>query len=1134
MNRSVVRVVLTTLLLVLSACVVLSTATAPAAKASANVPPGDLTLVQCGTTSPCTTGSIAVNYYSTLAVVVSTSGTSAPSAVTVSVGGSTSLRASYTVAGVGGIFVYTADNVTNSNTTGTATVTWSGSSVSWLVWFANVINVPTIAFDQSGGGATGTGTNISATAQAATVNDYTLMSVVSSASSTGQAYTPGAGQSQRSHNSIVSNQVYFGEFTVQTKTSGSYPLWVTDSVSSHWIALIVSFLTAGKPGAPTSLTVASTTMTTVHLTWTPPSGPVVNYVVSQALWTGAACGSYTVTYSVGPVVAYVVSGLSSGYAVCFEVTAYNASQSASVPSTPVTDVTGAIGTVISLYGNQAITTAVAYRNDSVTVYAGNITITGSGCLTIDNSTVKFTQNETGNHVDVSLMHGLKVNAAGACLIIKYSTVKSANGTTVAATDYQSWVDDNLALNVSIFHSTLQFLGEVNSTPTTSGVDIDTADVSLSYDLESYVYQTLFSGTSATGDSVIHTYNSGGSGFKFNNSLNVSGAGPFTINDTPAVVQCTLGCSHFTMTNSSINASTRFALTYYSSGNYIRLAYDYFTANYTIQAFHGLMFVGKPVDSEDSSFVNITHDTIQGGDIYFNTHAAGPGVITQWINITNNILNHTSFEDAIRITGTNNVPADIGTFIEHVRVLANLITNYSDGIKLVDNVSLFNVSGNRVVGSDNTGGTAYDVQIYLARHAQNGTVWDNYVDGWDASKSTFYSNPIDLEAGVRNVNVSFNQIRNFTQAGITDQGGPANYTHNGISPWGASEFNSFYKNTLINPVSLVGLGISGRKVTCFLSWDWGNDSVFKDNTCQQTYVKASQGEYAQAGVYDSSFGNQYINNTFTNIRYGAVIHIGASNQEWNGIGVFNASYDQFINNTFINTTLGTYTIDNSMKWPGVTDVVAGDINPAWTFVVVNATVPAGAGKWILSNPVYNYSVGASADIYGTNKTFTVGPIATLTGSANSYALNITSWKYATPEIVYGEFNATVSNNLTKGWYNETIGTYALGGITWLASAPAGVTLTYTFRDVTVGDSYTFYVGDTDAGSAIATVHGVTFVWNGSTSPTALSIGIVPPLPPPTGEAVVALILGGSLIAAVGGLILFYGKTRGKSRRGPWGD
>ncbi len=78
------------------------------------------------------------------------------------------------------------------------------------------------------------------------------------------------------------------------------------------------------PQAPTGLTVANVTPSSVALTWAnPPGGGLVNDTVEVAL--GAACGPPTARDSVGVVTEYTVAGLADRTEYAFDVIAWNSS-----------------------------------------------------------------------------------------------------------------------------------------------------------------------------------------------------------------------------------------------------------------------------------------------------------------------------------------------------------------------------------------------------------------------------------------------------------------------------------------------------------------------------------------------------------------------------------------------------------------------------------------------------------------------------------------------------------------------------------------------------------------------------------------------------------------------------------------
>ena len=74
------------------------------------------------------------------------------------------------------------------------------------------------------------------------------------------------------------------------------------------------------PAAPTSLTATTKSDSEIDLSWTAPSGTIVNYTVYQ--YTGATCSGTPTPYSVGTGTSYAVTGLTADTEYCFVVTAW--------------------------------------------------------------------------------------------------------------------------------------------------------------------------------------------------------------------------------------------------------------------------------------------------------------------------------------------------------------------------------------------------------------------------------------------------------------------------------------------------------------------------------------------------------------------------------------------------------------------------------------------------------------------------------------------------------------------------------------------------------------------------------------------------------------------------------------------
>ena len=85
------------------------------------------------------------------------------------------------------------------------------------------------------------------------------------------------------------------------------------------------------PGAPTSLSVASSTTSSISLTWSNPSGTIINDTIYR--WTGTSCSGTSTATSIGTSgTSDTQSGLASATAYSFEVAAWSSSGTSATTS----------------------------------------------------------------------------------------------------------------------------------------------------------------------------------------------------------------------------------------------------------------------------------------------------------------------------------------------------------------------------------------------------------------------------------------------------------------------------------------------------------------------------------------------------------------------------------------------------------------------------------------------------------------------------------------------------------------------------------------------------------------------------------------------------------------------------------
>jgi YVTN family beta-propeller protein len=145
------------------------------------------------------------------------------------------------------------------------------------------------------------------------VNDTVYYTTASGCAGTLTAISMGGSASSYTVTGLTGGTSYYFEVTAWNSTGQSL-----DS------GCLKATLPGGAPGAPTGLTVGSVTTTTIPLTWTNPSGTLVNNTVYY--FSGASCTGHVTAVSMGSAAtSYTITGLASATEYAVEVTAWTAS-----------------------------------------------------------------------------------------------------------------------------------------------------------------------------------------------------------------------------------------------------------------------------------------------------------------------------------------------------------------------------------------------------------------------------------------------------------------------------------------------------------------------------------------------------------------------------------------------------------------------------------------------------------------------------------------------------------------------------------------------------------------------------------------------------------------------------------------
>jgi hypothetical protein len=133
---------------------------------------------------------------------------------------------------------------------------------------------------------------------------------------------------------------------INTTTNGATPFqtvsWADEQITPYTtVAAIMAIFVANVPAAPTALTPEAPGATSETLTWTnPANSALVNNTLYVA--SGSCSGTFVGQTTAGAKTTFTVTGLTSGVAYCFYVTAWNVTGQ-SMASSPTTVLIGSSG-----------------------------------------------------------------------------------------------------------------------------------------------------------------------------------------------------------------------------------------------------------------------------------------------------------------------------------------------------------------------------------------------------------------------------------------------------------------------------------------------------------------------------------------------------------------------------------------------------------------------------------------------------------------------------------------------------------------------------------------------------------------------------------------------------------------------
>lgn len=1027
-----------------------------------SVPSGGHLLDNCGIASACVTPGVSLAAYGGLVIVVANyGGTAFPSTVTNSKGGTATVAQASFSSPSASLYSAYFSNLTATAATGvTVSVSFASSTLfSVAVYSVQRTAIPVQFVVNPACGSTtfcfGSGSSSPATIaeNGGGVGEFD--------SFVGLAFMSGASFStETAVNGVLVNNTPLGsgywESVVTNNSLSALPTSLgstfspAPSVSIAWVGVQLALVPAARPAAPTGLA-ATPAATSVALTWNPVSGPNVNYTVAQAQFH-TPCGAYTTFYSVGTHNSYTVTGLPSGYDLCFRVTVWNTT-SQSMPSTAVTNVQGPAGPQSNYYAAVSVTTALSWVNQTINLWSANVTVSGSGVLTIDNSTVNFINNETGGkHTLLPLNNWLRETAG--TLVIKESNIGAVNGSAYPSSIYIS------GGTTKVFYDEFHTLGMVNFTSNENGILVKTASVAFTNDIFDDVYTVEFQTSTAQHDSVA---NSVVTDAHFNSLPYASTQGLIHVNSA---------AGNFSLTNTTVDGTAANEIDVYATANHYVAWGDTILGNTSsTSTYYGMTFKGSGSDHVTPLLVAFCD--VQGASIEVDVHSETAGLNTTGITLINNTVNNTGLvgsggssqgNNGLYVTDTTGGTGTAGDIMANVIIRGNLITNFTgDGIRLSNNVTVFNISKNTIFNYDGNGVPVSNITefIYLIRDVNHGSVWANRLDGWPSVHPSSGTNGINVESNCHYITVSNNTLTNFTQVGFTAQG---DYGTDGEPHWdiGQNGHVVFKGNSFINYRTLVGINQSKEHQSGINVWI-SNGTQVLNNYFRYDGTTTDQ-PYNGACIHDSSTYTLLKGNALVNCAYGVVFYVVATSFESETIGYFNQSWNLVINNTITNASTKSIVSDASKLTDGSTNFVEGLTSPSWTYSMVTSHDHLR----FVNTTTSSYS--STTGFYSTDNLWNYGPVL-LTSRTTAFEVEGSDWN-ATPKFSYSTLTTTVlSAPNSNFFFNGTITTLSPDYVN--VTAQEGVTTASVWFNMTTlvpFAYYTVYAGGVNISHFIASGGG----------------------------------------------------------------
>lgn len=696
-------------------------------------------------------------------------------------------------------------------------------------------------------------------------------------------------------------------------------------------------------------------------------------------------------------------------------------------------------------GPHVVSTSIELRNLSIALTGGDLIVAAGGSLLLDN--VSLTIAQVNGSGPAPLSFGVIVVRGGA-LTAKYSSIRSADGPV-----YPGFVV--LGGTGRFLHVDFSDLGGTATSPVSGreGVLVRAGGVQFEADVFDHTYQVLFDGPGAVGDRVdgsawIDSTIAGGSVGWVQVSdgaswTNLTHDGWYGCDDAGMLVL--IEGPHVTLADSSLQGDPNSA-----ESEQVYLTYN-----------------GSTDGGTDASWSTVVDDRFQTANLGISDGAHFT-IDRNWFNDSGHW--HSTGGAAAILVATW-IGSGVGQVTRDVAIEQNVIVNFTHyAIRVSQNVSGFNVSGNRIHDTRSTDSGAIDTAngIYLIRGVNNGTVWNNSLDMTDLTQPSDPANGVILEAQVNDVNVSLNHIFNCSEAGITVQG------DSGALPapsydLGPSSRNTLYGNWVQNFHSMAAQ--STYSTEAIETWMWANETRILDNVVSGWTEVSPSNYWNGAGIFTSSSGQLIEGNRMSGVRFGFVFQQFDNGQELPKLGSFNRSYNLLIGNELSAVGMDSL-VENADDGMGpIVNFLSGAVDPQWNFSFSDpsATIQIVNGAMI--------GFGPSSPYWAAN--FEFAGTLTLEGPGAAFTLPLDRWVTVPAQILFANVRATVPAGAIA--WNITVGdsTNASGAVSWSLFQSSEASDTLEFDALVPGHPYGLSVDGVVVQAMNATQQGVvSFQWSGS--------------------------------------------------------